>query len=217
MPSASSCAARRPKRCSCTWRTPRARATTSACASCRAPRASTRRRCRRSPPGAGASRSRTRSAPGGSRRRAREAQADCGAVAFVPGRGGGQRAFLHRLRSGRLHAVRPVRPQPAHRLLGRLPDLLDHGRRIERLHAVPAALAGRDQQGIALAGGLAMETAILRRLPEILLAGTVPPAFAALASPEPLAGILAVALITAWWFLLLPLAFACLIVTVMRR
>ena len=62
-----------------------------------------------------------------------------------------------------------------------------------------------------------MEAALLRRLPELLLAGTVPPAWAALASPEPLAGILAVALISARWFSLLPLALACLIVSVMKR
>jgi hypothetical protein len=62
-----------------------------------------------------------------------------------------------------------------------------------------------------------VEAAILRRLPEILLAGTVPPAFAAFASSEPLSGILAVGLITAWWFLLLPLALTCLIVSVTKR
>jgi hypothetical protein len=60
------------------------------------------------------------------------------------------------------------------------------------------------------------EARILRRLPEILLAGTVPPALAALMLNEGLAGILAVALITAWWFLLLPLALCCLILCVMK-
>jgi hypothetical protein len=62
-----------------------------------------------------------------------------------------------------------------------------------------------------------VETRILQRLPEILLAGTVPPALGALLSHEPLAGILALALISAWWLLLLPLAFTCLIVAVMKR
>ena len=61
-----------------------------------------------------------------------------------------------------------------------------------------------------------MESRILRKLPEILLAGTVPPALAALFLQDALAGILAVALIAGWWLLLLPLAFACLIVSVMK-
>lgn len=61
-----------------------------------------------------------------------------------------------------------------------------------------------------------METRILRRLPEILLAGTVPPAFAAFVLQDGLAGILAVAMIAGWWLLLLPLAFCCLILAVMK-
>ena len=61
-----------------------------------------------------------------------------------------------------------------------------------------------------------MEARILRRLPEILLAGTVPPALAALFLQDALAGILAAAVIAGWWLLLLPLAFACLIVCVMK-
>ena len=61
-----------------------------------------------------------------------------------------------------------------------------------------------------------VEARILRRLPELLLAGTVPPAFAALLLQDDLAGILAVALIAGWWLALLPLAFACLIVCVMK-
>jgi hypothetical protein len=61
-----------------------------------------------------------------------------------------------------------------------------------------------------------VEDRILRCLPQILLAGTVPPALAALLSHEPLAGILALALIAAWWLSLLPLAFACLILTVLK-
>ncbi len=61
-----------------------------------------------------------------------------------------------------------------------------------------------------------METRILRRLPDLLLAGTVPPALGALLSHEPLAGILALAVITAWWLSLLPLALGCLIVLVLK-
>ena len=61
-----------------------------------------------------------------------------------------------------------------------------------------------------------MEDRILRRLPEILLAGTVPPALAALCLQDGLAGIFALALIAGWWLSLLPLAFACLIVSVMK-
>jgi hypothetical protein len=61
-----------------------------------------------------------------------------------------------------------------------------------------------------------VEASILRRLPELLLAGTVPPALAALLVQDELAAILAVALITAWWLSLLPLAFACLILTVLK-
>ena len=61
-----------------------------------------------------------------------------------------------------------------------------------------------------------MEARILRKLPEILLAGTVPPALAALLLQDPLAGILAVALIAGWWLSLLPLAFACLILCVIK-
>ena len=60
-----------------------------------------------------------------------------------------------------------------------------------------------------------MEARILRRLPEILLAGTVPPVLAALLLQDALAGILAAAMIAGWCLLLLPLAFACLIVCVM--
>jgi len=61
-----------------------------------------------------------------------------------------------------------------------------------------------------------VETRILRLLPELLLAGTVPPVLAALLVPNGPAGILALALITAWWFALLPLALSCLIVCVMK-
>jgi hypothetical protein len=61
-----------------------------------------------------------------------------------------------------------------------------------------------------------VEARILRLLPELLLAGTVPPALAALLVHDALAGILAVALITAWWFALVPLALSCLIVSVMK-
>jgi len=61
-----------------------------------------------------------------------------------------------------------------------------------------------------------VEARILRRLPEILLAGTVPPALAALVLQDGLAGILAVAVIAGWWLLLLPLAFCCLILAVMK-
>jgi hypothetical protein len=61
-----------------------------------------------------------------------------------------------------------------------------------------------------------VEARILRRLPEILLAGTVPPALAALVLQDGLAGILAVAVIARWWLLLLPLALSCLILAVMK-
>jgi hypothetical protein len=61
-----------------------------------------------------------------------------------------------------------------------------------------------------------MESRILRRLPEILLAGTVPPALAAVLLRDEFVGILAVALIAGWWLSLLPLAFACLIVSAMK-
>ena len=61
-----------------------------------------------------------------------------------------------------------------------------------------------------------MEARILRRLPELLLAGTVPPALAALFLQDALAGILAVGLIAGWWLSLLPLALCCLIVSVMK-
>ena len=61
-----------------------------------------------------------------------------------------------------------------------------------------------------------MEARILRRLPELLLAGTVPPALAALLVQVEVAGILAVALIAAWWFALIPLALSCLIVCAMK-
>ena len=57
---------------------------------------------------------------------------------------------------------------------------------------------------------------MLRRLPEILLAGTVPPALAALVLQDGLAAILALAMIAGWWLCLLPLAFCCLIVAVMK-
>jgi len=53
-------------------------------------------------------------------------------------------------------------------------------------------------------------------LPEILLAGTVPPALAALALQDGFAGILALSVIAAWWLSLLPVAFGCLIVSVMK-
>lgn len=61
-----------------------------------------------------------------------------------------------------------------------------------------------------------MEAVILRRLPELLLAGTVPPTLAALLVHDGFAGILAVALIAAWWLSLLPLGIFCLIVAVMK-
>jgi hypothetical protein len=61
-----------------------------------------------------------------------------------------------------------------------------------------------------------VEATILRRLPEILLAGTVPPALAAILLQDQFAGILAVALVAAWWLSLLPLAFCCFIVAVMK-
>ena len=61
-----------------------------------------------------------------------------------------------------------------------------------------------------------MEARILRRLPEILLAGTIPPALAALMLQDGLAAILALALIAAWWLAMLPLAFCCLIISVMK-
>ena len=61
-----------------------------------------------------------------------------------------------------------------------------------------------------------MEHRILRRFPEILLVGTVPPALAALLLDDALAGILAIALIMGWWLSLLPLALCCLIVAVMK-
>jgi hypothetical protein len=61
-----------------------------------------------------------------------------------------------------------------------------------------------------------VEARILRKLPEILLAGTVPPALAALLLQDQLAGILAVALIAGWWLSLLPVAFSCRILAVMK-
>jgi hypothetical protein len=61
-----------------------------------------------------------------------------------------------------------------------------------------------------------VENRILRCLPQILLVGTVSPALGALLSHEPLAGIIALALIVAWWLSLLPLALSCLIVAVMK-
>ncbi len=61
-----------------------------------------------------------------------------------------------------------------------------------------------------------IEARILGRLPEILLAGTVPPAACALVLDETLIRIVAVATIFGWWMTLVPLAVACLIVSLMK-
>ena len=61
-----------------------------------------------------------------------------------------------------------------------------------------------------------LETRILRALPEIFLAGTAPAAIVVLLAPDPLLAILALAFAVAYALILVPLAFACLIVAVMK-
>ena len=62
-----------------------------------------------------------------------------------------------------------------------------------------------------------MEERILRRMPELYLAGIVPTAACALLAEPPLTTILSLAFATAWAFGLVPLALGCLAVTVAKR
>jgi hypothetical protein len=61
-----------------------------------------------------------------------------------------------------------------------------------------------------------IEGRILRRLPEILLAGVVPAAAIALLAQEGLVRIMALAFIVGWALMLLPVAVGCLILWVMK-
>lgn len=61
-----------------------------------------------------------------------------------------------------------------------------------------------------------LETRILRALPEIFLAGTAPAALCALLAPDPLASILALAFAVSYALILVPLALACFILSVMK-
>jgi len=62
-----------------------------------------------------------------------------------------------------------------------------------------------------------MEERILRRMPELYLAGIVPAAACALVSPTPLTAILSLAFATGWALCLVPLALGCLALTVAKR
>lgn len=63
---------------------------------------------------------------------------------------------------------------------------------------------------------MGFERRVLCCLPELLLAGVVPPAAGALILQDPLAQILALAFTLAWWMSLVPLALACLVVAAMK-
>lgn len=62
-----------------------------------------------------------------------------------------------------------------------------------------------------------MEERILHRMPELYLAGIVPAAGCALLAEPPLTAILSLAFATAWTLGLVPLALACLALTVAKR
>ena len=61
-----------------------------------------------------------------------------------------------------------------------------------------------------------MEERILARMPELFLAVLVPAAACAVLAQAPLVAILALSVAAAWALSLMPLALACLIVTVMK-
>ncbi|MBV8032179.1 MAG: hypothetical protein JO035_11780 [Betaproteobacteria bacterium] len=61
-----------------------------------------------------------------------------------------------------------------------------------------------------------LESLALDRMPELLLAVTVPAAICGLSYSTDISRILALALIVAWWFMLIPLALACLTIVVMK-
>jgi hypothetical protein len=61
-----------------------------------------------------------------------------------------------------------------------------------------------------------LEWQILRQLPQLLLAGTVPLAFAAFLAGDAFVEIVALGVALAYWMSLLALSVGCLIVTVMK-
>ena len=63
---------------------------------------------------------------------------------------------------------------------------------------------------------MGLESRILRALPEIFLAGAAPAALVVLLAPDPLVAIFALAFAAAYALMLVPLAFGCLIVSVMK-
>ena len=62
-----------------------------------------------------------------------------------------------------------------------------------------------------------MEERILRRMPELYLAGIVPAAGCAVLAPTPLTAILSLSFAAAWALGLVPLALGCLALTVAKR
>lgn len=64
--------------------------------------------------------------------------------------------------------------------------------------------------------GKSFETRLLARMPEILLAGIVPPFVLALAARDPMTVFLALGVMTAWSLSLMQVAMGCWIVRVMK-